>query len=155
TRPGRATRRGLGLMATTTRSLADAVGAVVGPGRVSSDDAVLAGYAVDGQIPRCVVGVRAMEDVARTLAFAQREGLAVVPRGGGTALELGPPFTRLDIVVDLRGLDAVVAYHPDDLTVSVEAGITVAALAARLPSRRQFLPLDPPSATARTLGGIT
>jgi len=37
----------------------------------------------------------------------------------------------------------------------VEAGITVAALAARLTSRRQFLPLDPPSATARTLGGIT
>jgi glycolate oxidase FAD binding subunit len=142
-------------MATSTRSLADAVGAVVGPGRVSGDDAVLAGYAVDGRIPRCVVAVRAMEDVARTLAFAQREGLAVVPRGGGHVLELGHPISRLDIVLDLRGVDAVVAYHPDDLTVSVEAGITVGALGARLASRRQFLPLDPPLATARTLGGIT
>jgi glycolate oxidase FAD binding subunit len=39
--------------------------------------------------------------------------------------------------------------------VTVQAGVTGAALAAALASRRQTLPLDPPGWRARTLGGMT
>ena len=45
-------------------------------------------------------------------------------------------------------------YSPDDLTVTVQAGVTAGALAAALAARRQTLPLDPPGWPRRTLGGI-
>jgi glycolate oxidase FAD binding subunit len=56
-------------------------------------------------------------------------------------------------VLDLQRLDRIVEYNPDDLTVSVEAGLTAGTLAARLAARRQLLPLDPPGVAGRTLGG--
>jgi glycolate oxidase FAD binding subunit len=49
----------------------------------------------------------------------------------------------------------VVEYNPDDLTISVQAGITAGALAARLRPHGQALPLDPPGWSTRTLGGMT
>src|SRR4030095_10720635 len=91
----------------------------------------------------------------RVVALAHDEKLAVVPRGSGSALELGIPPARVDLVVDLAGRHQVVEYNPDDLTVSVQAGISAGALAALLAPRRQFLALDPPGATGRTLGAST
>jgi len=96
-----------------------------------------------------------LEEAARVLAFAHDARLAVAPRGSGTALALGAPPPRLDIVLDLRRLDAVLEHNPDDLTVTLQAGITAGALAARLAAHRQVLPVDPPGWAARTLGGIT
>src|SRR5207249_2895159 len=52
-------------------------------------------------------------------------------------------------------LDRVLEYNPDDLTASVEAGVTLGALAKLLSDRRQFAALDPPGGTSRSLGGIT
>jgi len=57
-------------------------------------------------------------------------------------------------VLDLVGLDRVIEYNPDDLTITVQAGITAGALAARLAAHRQWLALDPPGSAARTVGGI-
>jgi glycolate oxidase FAD binding subunit len=141
-------------MATSTRTLAEALAVAVRPPAVSAHELVCRRAAVDGQVPRCVVEARTLEDIARTLAFAYREGLAVVPRGNGSALELGHPVERVDVVLDLRRLNALVAYQPDDLTVTVQAGLTAGALAARLAAHRQLLPVDAPGAARRTLGGI-
>jgi glycolate oxidase FAD binding subunit len=88
------------------------------------------------------------------LALAHDEKLVVVPRGAGSALALGVPPERVDVVLDLSGLDAIVEHNPDDLTVTVQAGVTAGALAARLAAHRQTLPLDPPGWAGRTLGGI-
>ena len=88
------------------------------------------------------------------LALAHDEGLAVLPRGSGSAQGLGGPPDRADVVLDLARLDAVLEYSPDDLTVTVQAGVTAGALAAALAARRQTLPLDPPGWPRRTLGGI-
>jgi glycolate oxidase FAD binding subunit len=142
-------------MPAATRTLADALGAAVRPTAVSAHDLICRRAAIDGQAPRCVVEARSLDDVARTLAFAYREGLAVVPRGNGSALELGHPVERVDIVLDLRRLNALVAYQPDDLTVTVQAGLPAGVLAARLAAHRQILPVDAPGAARRTLGGIT
>lgn len=130
-----------------------ALAAVLGE-RLATDRAACAAAAVDGLMPRWVARPASVEELARVLAVARDEGLAVAPRGSGSALELGWPPARLDLVVDLRGLDRILEYHPDDLTVTVEAGVTGGALAARLAARRQALPLDPPGAASRTIGGI-
>jgi glycolate oxidase FAD binding subunit len=138
----------------TTRSLGAALGEVVGRDGVSATPAARAAAAVDGREPQWVVRPRALEDVARIVALAHDEKLVVVPRGRGTALTLGAPPARLDVVLDLTGLDTILEHNPDDMTATVQVGVTAGALAARLAGHRQMLPLDPPGWSERTLGGI-
>jgi FAD/FMN-containing dehydrogenase len=52
---------------------------------------------------------------------------------------------------DLRALDRVFEYTPEDLTVTTQAGLTLAALQAHLGQRGQWLPLDPPRADTITI----
>jgi glycolate oxidase FAD binding subunit len=138
----------------TARSLSGAFATVLGADGARDDAASLAAAAVDGVVPRWVVAPATVDQLARVLALAHEERLAVVPRGSGAALEQGCPPPRVDVVVDLRRLGAIVEHNPDDLTVSVQAGVTAGALAARLAPHRQWLPLDPPGGGSRTLGGI-
>ena len=142
-------------MGAVTGSVGETLAAIVGASRMQEGAAVDGTFAVDGVLPRWGVRVQTLEHVSRVLALAWEAGLAVVPRGSGAGQELGAPPSNVDIVLDLRGLDQVVEYNPDDLTITVQAGVTAGALTARLVPRRQFLPLDPPAAEARTLGGIT
>src|SRR6202008_238662 len=90
----------------------------------------------------------------RVLALAHDEGLAVVPRGSGSAQALGAPPERVDRALDLGRLDKILEHSPADLPVTVQAGGPAGALAAALAARRQTLPLDPPGWSRRTLGGI-
>ena len=46
--------------------------------------------------------------------------------------------------LDLRALNRIVEYTPEDLTVTVEAGMPLAQLQSHLAERRQWLPIDPP-----------
>jgi glycolate oxidase FAD binding subunit len=121
----------------TARSVSGVLGALLGADGLREDPAALASAAVDGVAPRWVAAPTTLEQVAGVIALAREERLAVVPRGSGTALEQGHPATRVDLVVDLRRLDAVVEHNPDDLTITVQAGTTAGALAARLAPHRQ------------------
>ena len=127
----------------------------LGPDRLVVDPAALSAAAIDGCTPRWIVRPATVDHVAAVLAIAWDENLAVAPRGAGTALGLGAPASRIDVVLDLTTLNHVLEDNPDDLTVSVEAGITAGALADRLGGRRQWLPIDPPGWRRRTLGGMT
>ena len=110
-------------------------------------------YAVDGVVPRAVALPATEEQVARVLRVAHAEGLAVTPWGGGTRMGLGGPPIRLDVALDMSRLSAIVAHEPADLTVTVQAGATIAAVNARLARSGQYLPLDPPLAEHATIGG--
>jgi glycolate oxidase FAD binding subunit len=137
------------------RTIGSALAEVTGPEAMSEGPEAARAGLVDGIAPRWVVAPTTTEQVARILALAHGEGLVVVPRGSGSALGLGAPLDRVDIVLDTRNLARVVDYNPDDLTVSVETGLTAAGLAGRLAERRQWLPVDPPAAQNRSLGGLT
>src|SRR5215470_54696 len=141
-------------MAVTTRSIAAGLVSIGGRDSVIEDPTWLAAHAVDGVVPRWSIRAGNVEQVVAVLALAAEESLAVVPRGSGSALGLGHPPARVDVLLDMRAMDRVVDYNPDDLTASVEAGVTAGALAARLGPRRQLLPLDPPGVASRTLGGL-
>jgi FAD/FMN-containing dehydrogenase len=56
--------------------------------------------------------------------------------------------------VDLRALNRVVEYVPEDMTVSVEAGVTVAELQRELAKARQWLPVDPPNPDRLTIESL-
>ncbi|HSE92415.1 MAG TPA: FAD-binding oxidoreductase [Methylomirabilota bacterium] len=139
----------------TERLIGAALVRIAGRPGVIDDAAALAAAAVDGRTPRWVVTPRSVEQVAAVLALAREEGLAVLPRGSGSALDLGHPPAALDVVLETRGLARVIDYNPDDLTVSVEAGVLAGTLGGRLSARRQWLPIDPAGVAARTVGGLT
>ena len=134
---------------TTSAALSDALRTIVGAEHVREG-----GAPVDGVLPRWIAAPATVAEAAALVALAHDARLAVVPRGGGNALELGHPPGRVDLVLETRRLDAVLEYTPEDLTVTVQAGCTAGALAAQLAPWRQILPLDPPGFTARSLGGI-
>ncbi|MBI4498784.1 MAG: FAD-binding oxidoreductase [Chloroflexi bacterium] len=126
---------------------------LLGPDHVLAGEAA-ADFAVDGCRPALAAFPGTPEEVAAVLALAEREGLAVVPWGGGTGQGLGNPPERYDLALSLARLDRVLDYQPADLTVTVEAGIPLGRLQERLAEHGQFLPLDPPHGDRATVGGI-
>jgi len=55
---------------------------------------------------------------------------------------------------DLAALNRVLEYTPEDMTVTVEAGITLAALQVELSRHRQWLPVDPPHPAQLTISDL-
>src|SRR5205807_8043547 len=121
-----------------------------GPRRLLRRSAVV----VDGLAPRRVERPATAEALAEALRTAADAGEAVVPVGGGRALGLGDVPERVDVVLETRGLSRVLERSPADLTVSVEAGVTVEELKDELAAVGQFLPLDPFNAPGHTIGGV-
>jgi glycolate oxidase FAD binding subunit len=92
--------------------------------------------------------------VAAAVRGAFEHQQAVYPVGGGTSLDYGPPRTQSGIALSLAALDRVLDHPAEDLTVTVEAGTTLAELNHLLAEKRQWLPLDAPEPERATLGGI-
>lgn len=109
---------------------------------------------IDGLSPSLVLEPETEEGCSRALALCQSEGMAVVPLGAGTRLEIGNPPSRLDVYLSTRSLAGIVDHVEGDLTVMVRAGTPLEALNRELVRARQFLPLDPPLPSKATIGGI-
>src|SRR5882757_717953 len=63
----------------------------------------------------------------------------------------GPPQGSFVEQVDLRAFNRVLEYHPEDMTVTVEAGVKLASLQKVLGEQGQWLPIDPPHADRLTI----
>src|SRR5260370_24049400 len=98
---------------------------------------------VAGVQPQFVVEPGTEEEVAKVLAFANREGLKVLVRGGGTQLNTGLPPAGGDVLLSTARLNTVVEHAPHDMTVTVEAGLKLTDLQAHLARTRQWLALYP------------
>ena len=79
---------------------------------------------------------------------------ALYPLGGRTALDYGLPPTRPGVGVDLCGLRQIIDYPARDMTITVQAGISIAELRQVLAAENQRLPVDAPHADRATLGGL-
>src|SRR5581483_1665562 len=64
------------------------------------------------------------------------------------------PDPHADLVISAAGLRRVLQYEPNDLTISVEAGMRFGELQAVLAERGQMIALDPPFCTQATVGGV-
>lgn len=131
-------------------TLADTIGAE----NIVTDAETLARHVVDGMTPSLLLRPVDETGVAASLAWANAADLAVIPSGAGSAMSLGEPPRRADVFLSLERLDQILEYEPADLTVTVQAGVTLGTLQTRLAERGQWLPLDPPQGARRTLGGI-
>jgi glycolate oxidase FAD binding subunit len=111
-------------------------------------------YTLGGAEPARVVEPPDAASLARELHACALNGAAVVAFGGGTLQGIGNLPTRYDVALSTRRLDGVRAYDPRDLTIGVEAGMTVAALTRTLAKHGQFVPLDVPDPEHATVGGV-
>src|SRR5947209_7177047 len=110
------------------------------------------GFAIGLETPHLVAVPGSGEEVAALLRVADEASAAVVPWSGGTQQTLGFAPRRYDLAISLRRLNKVIEYFPEDMTLAVEAGITVGDLDGVLAARNQMLPLDPPLRDRITLG---
>lgn len=138
----------------TVRSRVDefraAVARFLDPERIRQPDA---SCAIDGVVPEVAVEPADADQVARILGEARANKLALIPIGGASHLSIGNVPAAYDIALSLQRLDAVIAHEPGDMTVTVQPGVRLAGLQARLAAHNQTLPLDP-SAVNATIGGV-
>ena len=87
------------------------------------------------------------------MTWANRAGVAVYPSAGRTAIDLGNAPARPGIALDLTGLNRLVDFQPADLTVSVEAGMTIGELDSALAQDRKHVPISAPLSDRATVGG--
>ncbi|MBX0328160.1 FAD-binding oxidoreductase [Oscillochloris sp. ZM17-4] len=78
-----------------------------------------------------------IEELSQLVAACHRAGAPVRPTGAG-----------------LRKISGVLQYEPDDLTIGVGAGMTLAELRATLAENGQILPLDVARPDDVTIGGL-
>lgn len=135
-------------------ALPSALATIVSQQHITADPAACASYAVQRVVPTCVVAPGSLEELSAVMRVAYERRAAVVPWGGGTQQNIGAPPTKVDLVVRTERLDRVLIHEPDDLTISVEAGITLGALQELTRRHGQMLPLDPPLAGRTTIGGL-
>ncbi len=78
----------------------------------------------------------------------------MIPTGGGTKLDWGNPPRRADVMLSMRRQNQVIEHAWADLTVTVEAGCTIAELQRTLAQHGQRLAIDPLWPERATVGGI-
>ena len=93
-------------------------------------------------------------ELVSVVRAAYESGTPLYPLGGETALDYGLPVKTPGIGLSLAELNRLVDYPARDMTVTVEAGITISALAELLAAEGQWLPIDVPDPDHATLGGV-
>jgi D-lactate dehydrogenase (cytochrome) len=102
--------------------------------------------------PEAVVFAESTEDVAFIVGLAHQHSVPVIPFGVGSSLEGHLLAVQGGVSIDLSRMNRVVAVHPEDLTATVQAGVTRTQLNREIKDTGLFFPIDP--GADATLGGM-
>ena len=102
--------------------------------------------------PGAVVFARSTEDVAALVALAAEHRVPVIPYGVGSSLEGHLLAVEGGVSVDLSQMNQVLAINSEDLTVTVQAGVTRMQLNNEIKHTGLFFPIDP--GADATIGGM-
>ncbi|MHA6832685.1 FAD-binding oxidoreductase [Ralstonia pseudosolanacearum] len=116
--------------------------------RVSTSDAVRAHHgrdesAYDPMLPDAVVFAQTTEDVVAVARLCHEHAIPLIPFGAGSSLEGHLLAVAGGVTLDLSQMNRVLAVHPEDLTVTVEPGVTRKQLNADIRDTGLFFPIDP------------
>lgn len=106
----------------------------------------------DVRPPDAVVFCESTEEVAAVVALADRHAVPVIPFGVGSSLEGHLLAVQGGISIDLSRMNRVLRVNPEDLTATVEPGVTREQLNREIRDTGLFFPIDP-GANA-SLGGM-
>jgi len=134
--------------------LAERLQAALGADALSAEPRELELHSVAGKPPALVCRPHSAEQIAAALRICAQAEASVVPWGGGTAMALGNPPLRLDLVISTIRMNRVIEHDHANLTATVQSGITLNMLQTALGSQKQFLSFNPPYPERSTIGGI-
>jgi len=125
--------------------------------RLSTSTAVRAHHGKDESShepmpPDAVVFAQSTGEVATTVALCHEHRVPVIAFGTGTSLEGHLLAVKGGVSIDLSLMNHVLAIRPEDLDITVEAGVTRKALNAALHDTGLFFPIDP--GADASLGGM-
>ena len=93
--------------------------------------------------PAAVVFADCTQDVADAVALAARYQVPVIPFGVGSSLEGHLLAVQGGISVDVSRMNQVLSINAEDLTVTVQPGVTRKQLNEEIKSTGLFFPIDP------------
>jgi glycolate oxidase FAD binding subunit len=140
-------------MKITADQLARQLASELGAAAVSAEPSALAAHGVDGKVPALIYTPATPEQLALALGICSEAEAAVIPWGGGTAMAIGNPPRRADVVLKTHQLNRIIDHDHANLTVTVQSGIALTTLQAALAPQKQFAPFDAPLPERSTLGG--
>ncbi len=115
--------------------------------------AELTRYDIGPFTPLAAVRPADRQELTAVLRWAAQTSTAVYPSGGRTQIDLGNPPAKPGIALDLTRLDRLVDFQPADLTISAEAGMTIARLHDILAQDGKYVPISAPLPSRATIGG--
>jgi glycolate oxidase len=103
--------------------------------------------------PDAVVLPQTAEQVSEVVKLANRHGIPIVPRAGGTGLTDGAVPLRHGIVVDVKLMNKILDLDLVDRTVTVQPGINMLKLNEELRQHGVIYPDNPASYPCSLVGG--
>lgn len=116
------------------------------PGRESDE--------IDRMLPQAVITARDTEQIRDAVAQARSRRLGIVVSGGATMLHVGAVPRAYDIRLTTTAIGNVLEQNPEDMTVTCEAGVTLARLQRSLAKVGQRLAIDVADDERASIGGI-
>ncbi|ACB32477.1 D-lactate dehydrogenase (cytochrome) [Leptothrix cholodnii SP-6] len=107
----------------------------------------------DTAAPEAVLFCESNEDVAAAVAIAHEHAVPVIPFGVGSSLEGHLLAVQGGLSLDLSRMNRILSLNPEDLTVTVQAGVTRMQLNNEIRHSGLFFPIDP--GADATLGGMS
>lgn len=103
--------------------------------------------------PTAVVFAESTQDVADAVKLAAQHKVPVIPFGVGSSLEGHLLAIQGGISIDVSRMDQVLSVNAEDLTVTVQPGITRKAVNEAVKHEGLFFPIDP--GADASIGGMT
>lgn len=106
----------------------------------------------DAPPPDAVLHALDEAEVAQAVALCRRHGVPVIPYGAGSSVEGQLIAVRGGLSLDLSRMNKVLAIRPEELSATVQAGVTRKQLNEALKTTGLFFAVDP--GADATIGGM-
>lgn len=108
----------------------------------------------DGRFAFATFQPTQLGELCQTVREQVAKGHAIYPQGGKTSLDYGRPPGRPGVAIDMTAISELIDYPFADMTITVQAGMTLSALRQILAEHDQRVLVDVPFPDRATMGGI-
>ncbi|MFT3880556.1 MAG: FAD-binding oxidoreductase [Gemmatales bacterium] len=99
------------------------------------------------------MNIQSVAQLAERVRDAQQHNTPVYPYAGNTQQHQLAPASQTGLSLNLSGLNQLIDYPHQDMTITVQAGMTMDNLQGLLNEKQQTLPIDVPKSQEATVGG--